>query len=147
MYPHTTFSTPPSNHRGFSLIELMIAIAIIAILASVALPAYQNYVKKAHANTAASDLAALSSSIENYFQRTLSYPEDKENTAAITTEITTWKPASNEALFVFQYENNDPGYTLTATGKGSMSGCTLTLNEKNVRKPSQGVKACGGFSW
>lgn len=140
--------TLPSNHRGFTLIELLIAVVIIAILASVALPAYQNYIKKAHANTAASDLAALSSSIENYFQGTLKYPKENiSNTDDITDEITTWKPASNEALFVFQYENNDPGYTLTATGKGSMSGCTLTLNEKNVRKPSQGVKACGGFSW
>ena len=140
--------TLPSNHRGFTLIELLIAVVIIAILASVALPAYQNYIKKAHANTAASDLAALSSSIENYFQRTLSYPEDKENTAAITTEITTWKPASNEALFVFKFENNAPGkYTLTATGKGSMSGCTLSLKEDNTRTPVQGAKACGGFSW
>ncbi|HEF0046162.1 TPA: prepilin-type N-terminal cleavage/methylation domain-containing protein [Citrobacter freundii] len=130
----------PSNHRGFTLIELLIAVVIIAILASVALPAYQNYIKKAHANTAASDLAALSSSIENYFQGTLGYPETLE-------KITTWNPASNEALFVFQYENNDPGYTLTATGKGSMSGCTLILNEKNVRELPQGVKACGGFSW
>ena len=123
----------------------MIAIAIIAILASVALPAYQNYVKKAHANTAASDLAALSSSIENHFQRKLSYPEDNDT---VIEEITTWKPASNLDLFSFKYENNDSEkYTLTATGKGSMAGCTLTLQENNTRTPAQGVKACGGFSW
>ena len=36
-----------NNHRGFTIVELMVTVAIVGILASIALPAYQNYTKKA----------------------------------------------------------------------------------------------------
>ncbi|MGJ8620005.1 MAG: prepilin-type N-terminal cleavage/methylation domain-containing protein [Methylophilaceae bacterium] len=44
---------------GLTLIELMIAIAIIGVLASIALPAYKDYTEKAKINQAVSDIAAI----------------------------------------------------------------------------------------
>lgn len=119
---------PVSASRGFTLIELMIVVAIAAILASIALPSYQNYVKKGHASTAAADLSALASSVENHFQRTLKYP-------TVLGDITTWNPASK--IFTYSYAG---AYTLTAVG----NGCTLTLTENNTRTATGD---CGGFKW
>lgn len=71
------FSAPckrvKSNQLGFTLIELMIVVAIIGILASIALPAYSDYVKRAKAAEATSTLADLRVKMEQYFQDNRTY--------------------------------------------------------------------------
>lgn len=61
-----------SNQKGFTLIELMIVIAVIGILAAIALPAYQTYTKKARFTEAVLAAASVRSNIDICFQ-------DKDN--------------------------------------------------------------------
>lgn len=142
---------------GFSLIELMVAIAIIAILAGIALPSYQNYVQKSTLRAAQADVIALSLAIENHYQRTLSYPThpdilEKTGTTAISAAFPSWKPSSVKDI-VFKLGSGPtagagggPGYTITATPSGPIASCALTLNEANAR--TMGTGSCKfGDDW
>ena len=136
---------PMRQEAGFTLIELMVVLVIIAILASIALPSYQNYLTRSRAQAAAADLAGLSAAVESNFQRTLSYhPDTRTGTAAVTTAFTQWAPAQSADFFSYNYTPGSP-YVLKAIGQGAMAGCELTLNGANERTASA---ACAiGSSW
>lgn len=140
-----------AHYRGFTLIEMMITVAIVAILAAIALPAYQNYVKRSHAQAAGADLVALSLALENTYQRTLQYPTAASGTSATSyvasgTTTQPWAP-SQSAFFGYTVSVASSSYTLTATGTGVNATCVLTLDNTNTRTISGG-SACGGLtSW
>lgn len=64
------------NSKGFTLIELMIAVVVIAILAMVAIPAYNDTVQKARRSDAKSTLTQAASRMEQYFLDNKSYTTD-----------------------------------------------------------------------
>ena len=138
-----------AHYRGFTLIEMMVTVAIVAILAAIALPAYQNYVKRSHAQAAGADLVALSLALENTYQRTLQYPAAASGTSATSyvasgTTTQPWAP-SQSAFFNYTVTVASSSYTLQADGTGTNTGCTLTLTNTNSRSISGG-DPCGGLS-
>lgn len=133
-----------AREQGFTLIELMIVIAIIAILMAIAIPAYQNYIIRSKIRAAESDLMALSATVENYRQRTLSYPADE------TTAERGWAASTDDGDFTYAYATDGSGYTLSATGGSSLgkaAGCELTLDQDNTRTVGAACATVGISSW
>lgn len=58
---------------GFSLIELMIVVAIVGIIAAIGYPSYQNVVKGSHRGTAQADLMALAAAMERHYNANFTY--------------------------------------------------------------------------
>ena len=62
--------------KGFTLIELMIVVAIIGILAAIAIPAYSDYTKRAKVTELVTAASACKASVSEYFQAQGAYPAD-----------------------------------------------------------------------
>ena len=76
------------KQQGFTLIELMIVIAIVGILAAIALPAYQDYTVRARISEAMAVLAEGKTSVAEYYAANGSVPTNAAQ-AGITTELDT----------------------------------------------------------
>lgn len=117
---------------GFTLIEMMVTIAIISILAAVAVPSYTSFVYKSQLSTAKADTKALALVMENYYQKTLAY-KTLVATDDLTAKFSGWKPASSSANYTFSAVATATGYTITATGAATgNTNCKIELTESGT---------------
>ena len=109
---------------GFTLIELMIVVVIVAILGAVAMPAYNDYVVRGKIPDATSNLATKRVQMEQFFQDNRTYVGAPACTAdSVASQHFDFSCAVQTAS----------AYTLQAIGKGNMAGFTYTITEANVK--------------
>ncbi|MDZ4262824.1 MAG: type IV pilin protein [Pseudomonadota bacterium] len=124
-----------ARQRAFTLVELMVVVVVVAILASIALPSYTNYIVKSEIRSSQADLLALSLNLENRYQRTLAYPvvaAGSNNTAGLKAMFTAWSPSASNFAYSLS-ETTATTYTLKATGSGRQNGCSITITHTNTR--------------
>ena len=98
-----------SNEKGFTLIELMIVIAIIGILAAIAIPNFVSYRQRSYNSAAQSDLKNMMTAQEAYFVDYMKYKDFTETATKVTApELTLSKGVKMAAAA------STGGYTMTA---------------------------------
>lgn len=125
-----------TRSRGFTLIELMIAVAIVAVLAAIAIPSYSEYIRRSRITEAVSALSGMRVKMEQFFQ-------DQRTYVGACVAGTVAPPVTGLKYFTVACGNlSATTYTITATGgcpacaapDNSMTGFTFTINEANARQ-------------
>ncbi len=131
-----------SKQSGFTLIEMVIVVAIIGIMAAIAYPSYVEYVKRGYRTEGMAMLNDAAARQERYFAQNNSYVTDQNNIGNLKMPRTVGTVVSSETgKYTLSVAGNGGGYTLTATQAFGDADCgNLTLNAQGTKGRS-GTKA------
>ena len=114
-----TASIANSPQQGFSLIELIVAIAIVGILTSFAVPSYRDSMRRGYIEEATALLASGRIAVEQYYL-------DNRTYVGVPCPVGT-------THFTIFCTTTATTYSLKAEGNGTVAGFVYTLNEHDVR--------------
>jgi type IV pilus assembly protein PilE len=130
----------PRAQQGFTLIEVMIVVAIIGILAAVAYPAFTDFILRGRIVDATNELSSLRADMERHFQDSRTFKDSGVFKSPCLTSRTV-------GSFTVSCDGNggalsDTTYTLVAVGTGAATGFAYTLNQDATRGTLRGFGTC-----
>ena len=129
------------RQQGFTIIELMIVVVVIAVLAAVALPAYTDYVTRSKLAEAKAHLSDLRVKMEQFYLDNRRY---SSTPGGGTCGITGGNTPATQGTKYFDFTcasatanaAGDQEYTLTATGKAAegLGGISFSIDQANTKR-------------
>lgn len=113
------------RHQGFTLVELMVVIVIVALMAAIAVPLYTNYVEDSRRSEGAGGLAAVATAQQTYYQRNGAYCDSLGLLNVDLSDLAANWTFANPSLIT----GPPPGFSVVATGKTgtAYAGLTVTM--------------------
>ncbi len=130
------YSTRTAAHaRGFTLIEVLIALAIVGILSAIAVPSYFSYIERANRADAKATLMDATQFMQRFYSLHNSYSTQRDGRTKVALPAALQRsPRNGAALYDISVESLDNSYTLRAVPRNKADPCgTLTLNSLGVR--------------
>jgi type IV pilus assembly protein PilE len=124
---------PLGGQRGFTLIEMMIAVAVVGILAAIVYPSYTAYAKRSKIAVALGEMSAVRVRLEQYYQ-------DHRNYGSTATACGVAMPLAPGFAVTCNWGSagtTSQTFVVTATGVDGMAGNVYTVNQADEQKTVQ----------
>src|SRR5512141_1103711 len=129
--------TPKRRNRGFTLIELMVAVVIVGILAAIAYPSYKNYILKGHRSSAQAFLMDAAQRQQQYFLDNRTFAPDVTTLFGTATAIPS-EVSPYYQITVVTTAGPPPTFIITATPQGTQvanNEQAMTINQLGDQQP------------
>ncbi len=130
---HSQRNLPGTKQPGFTLLELMVTVTIVAILASIAVPSYNFAIAKSDRSRAISDINEIALVQGRYFSANRVYTDDYKNLNMSGSTTDSLAEQDGKYNYVISIQNGGANYTVVANPTLSRDIWDLSLDDRGIK--------------